>query len=208
MHIPVFFRPNRFIWLLCILFFCQTSLLHGGPTTVTVVAAPNPAIFGGPLTLTATVTPSSATGKVTFYDGALVLGTAVLSGGQAARTVHLYSTGRRSLSAHYLGDAGNAPSTSAPITQVVNSTAAYGFTSTAVDMNLFLAAVAVGDFNGDGKADLAVANSGTNDVSILLGNGDGTFGVAVNYAAGSFPESVAMAASLTLFVTIFTKLHL
>ena len=35
--------------------------------------------------------------------------------------------------------------------------------------------VAVGDFNGDGKADIAVANTGANSVSMLLGNGDGTF---------------------------------
>jgi hypothetical protein len=35
--------------------------------------------------------------------------------------------------------------------------------------------VAVGDFNGDGKADLAVANRTGNNVSVLLGNGDGTF---------------------------------
>ena len=33
-------------------------------------------------------------------------------------------------------------------------------------------ATAVGDFNGDGKADLAVANRNSNTVSILLGNGD------------------------------------
>ena len=32
-----------------------------------------------------------------------------------------------------------------------------------------------GDFNGDGRTDLAVANYGSNDVSVLLGNGDGTF---------------------------------
>ena len=32
-----------------------------------------------------------------------------------------------------------------------------------------------GDFNGDGRPDLAVANSGDNNVSVLLGNGDGTF---------------------------------
>jgi hypothetical protein len=55
--------------------------------------------------------------------------------------------------------------------------------------------VAVGDFNGDGKQDLAVANStypnGT--VSVLLGQGDGTFQSAVNYAAGSYPWSVVVA---------------
>ena len=33
-----------------------------------------------------------------------------------------------------------------------------------------------GDFNGDGRTDLAVADAGfDNDVSMLLGNGDGTF---------------------------------
>src|SRR5579884_3014728 len=36
-------------------------------------------------------------------------------------------------------------------------------------------AVAVGDFNRDGKGDLAVANALSNTVSVLLGNGNGTF---------------------------------
>jgi hypothetical protein len=46
--------------------------------------------------------------------------------------------------------------------------------------------VTVGDFNGDGKLDLAVANSSPNGstVSILLGNGDGTFQGAQNFSAG------------------------
>src|SRR5262249_55913341 len=35
--------------------------------------------------------------------------------------------------------------------------------------------IAVGDFNGDGKPDLAVANLGAKSLSVLLGNGDGTF---------------------------------
>src|SRR6266849_4211060 len=54
--------------------------------------------------------------------------------------------------------------------------------------------IVVGDFNGDGKADLAVANGGSNDVSILLNNGDGTFASAVNYAVTSVggPVSVAL----------------
>jgi uncharacterized repeat protein (TIGR01451 family) len=53
-------------------------------------------------------------------------------------------------------------------------------------------AVVVADFNGDGKADIAVANSGSNNVSILLGNGDGTFKVAMNFDAGNSPSSIAV----------------
>ena len=45
-------------------------------------------------------------------------------------------------------------------------------------------ALVAGDFNGDGRTDLAVANYGSNDVSVLLGNGDGTFQDQVRYAAG------------------------
>src|SRR5207249_4553246 len=56
--------------------------------------------------------------------------------------------------------------------------------------------VAVADFNGDGHLDLAVANQGgyplpDGSVSILLGNADGTFQVAHNYAV-SHPSSVAV----------------
>src|SRR5437660_202047 len=54
--------------------------------------------------------------------------------------------------------------------------------------------VAVGDFNGDGFPDLAVANSDypQSTVSVLLGNGDGTFQDAQSYAIGLHPQSVAV----------------
>ena len=42
--------------------------------------------------------------------------------------------------------------------------------------------IVTGDFNGDGKLDVAVANIDSSDVSILLGNGDGTFQPAKNIA--------------------------
>jgi hypothetical protein len=52
--------------------------------------------------------------------------------------------------------------------------------------------VAVGDFNHDGKLDLVVENVSDNTVSVLLGNGNGTFQNAVNYATGLSPEAVTV----------------
>jgi len=53
---------------------------------------------------------------------------------------------------------------------------------------------AVADVNGDGKPDIVVANSGSNTVGVLLGNGDGTFQPAVTYDSGGvYPWSVAVA---------------
>ena len=50
--------------------------------------------------------------------------------------------------------------------------------------------VTTGDFNNDGNIDLAVANYNSSNVSILLGNGNGTFQAAVNYGTGANPRSV------------------
>jgi len=50
--------------------------------------------------------------------------------------------------------------------------------------------VAVGDFNGDGKPDVAVVNMGSNNVSILLGKGGGTFRTGLNFDAGSTPSTL------------------
>ncbi len=43
--------------------------------------------------------------------------------------------------------------------------------------------IAAGDFNGDGKADVAVLNRFSGDVSLITGNGDGTFAAAVVVSA-------------------------
>jgi VCBS repeat protein/FG-GAP repeat protein len=53
-------------------------------------------------------------------------------------------------------------------------------------------AVAVGDFNGDGKQDLAVPTFFNFSVSILLGDGAGNFSGATDYHTGSYPTSVAV----------------
>jgi hypothetical protein len=54
-------------------------------------------------------------------------------------------------------------------------------------------ALVAGDFNGDGKLDLAVTISGGNTLAILLGNGDGTFSPAPTPpTTGSSPTSLAV----------------
>ena len=52
--------------------------------------------------------------------------------------------------------------------------------------------VAVGDFNGDGKFDLATADYSSFTVSVLLGNGNGTFQPSVEYGTGIDPISLAI----------------
>jgi hypothetical protein len=51
----------------------------------------------------------------------------------------------------------------------------------------------VGDFNGDGILDLATTNSGSNSVSVLIGNGNGTFKAAVNYPTANNPWGLTAA---------------
>lgn len=52
--------------------------------------------------------------------------------------------------------------------------------------------IAVGDYNGDGKLDLAVANGGSTPgtVSIFLGNGDGTFQPSHDITVGPGPQAI------------------
>jgi FG-GAP-like repeat/FG-GAP repeat len=53
-----------------------------------------------------------------------------------------------------------------------------------------ISSLAVGDFNGDGKSDLAVASALNNTVFLLKGAGDGSFQVQGTYATGEMPVAV------------------
>lgn len=53
--------------------------------------------------------------------------------------------------------------------------------------------VTTSDLNGDGVWDLVTANRFSNDVSVLLGRGDGTFAASADFAAGDGAASVAIA---------------
>jgi hypothetical protein len=55
------------------------------------------------------------------------------------------------------------------------------------------ASIALADFNGDGRLDVAIVQSETNTASILLGKGDGTFASPLTFALGGTPAQVQAA---------------
>ncbi len=63
----------------------------------------------------------------------------------------------------------------------------------ATGMGNFADSIAVGDFNRDGKLDVAISYLQDNDVRILFGNGAGSFSAGATYAVGSQPYWVASA---------------
>ena len=113
-----------------------------------------------------------------------------ISVGSSPRSVHLFDFDQDALPdlvfANSLGQAS--------VTVVLQSadgnmmrtltTATGGFSSIAVTGQ---------DFNHDGKADLAAVNALTNNVSILLGNGDGTFRLAGTQPVQMGPIAIAAA---------------
>jgi hypothetical protein len=52
-------------------------------------------------------------------------------------------------------------------------------------------AIATGDFNNDEKADLAVVNRVSENISVLFGNGDGGFSAATNIVVGTTPRDIS-----------------
>ena len=52
--------------------------------------------------------------------------------------------------------------------------------------------IVTADFNNDGRLDLATCNTGSSSVSVLLGNGNGTFQAPQTSTAGDNPVSIAV----------------
>jgi hypothetical protein len=103
-----------------------TQTVNQAASTTAVVSSLNPSISGQAVTFTATVSAvapgaGTATGTVTFLDGASTLGTASLSGGSAAFTTSSLAVGTHSIKVRYSGDANFTSSTSAVLTQTVNA---------------------------------------------------------------------------------------
>jgi len=86
----------------------------------------------------------------------------------------------------------NSPSSNVDFFQVSDPITAVSFFRTDEATGASPNAVIAADFNGDGKLDLAIANSGDNTVSILLGNDNGAFTANPTLATGSGPYSLAV----------------
>jgi uncharacterized repeat protein (TIGR01451 family) len=153
------------------------------PTVTTFTATPNPSALSQSVTLTATVT-TGASGRVEFYSGATLLGSALLAGGQSVFTTSSLPSGTGSLRADYLGDSNYGPSISAPQTQTVTTDAENGFVPyTSYSIPTGATWIGAADLNGDGVTDLITVNP--YNVAVLLGNGDGTFRTPVSYSYGN-----------------------
>ncbi len=68
----------------------------------------------------------------------------------------------------------------------------YLFDKLVLDTGSQPTAIAVGDFNRDGRLDIVTANQLGNNVSVLLGKADGTFVTKKDYAVGAGPSSVTV----------------
>jgi hypothetical protein len=89
---------------------------------------------------------------------------------------------------------GTSSTTSNFILTVTNPSVSQGnFTgSTEVVVGTNPRSVAIGDFNGDGKQDIATANFGSSSVSIRLGDGNGGFSGSTNVSVATSPRSIAI----------------
>jgi hypothetical protein len=113
--------------------FVQT--VYQAVTSTTVSSNQNPSSFSQPVVLTAAVQPvngGTASGSVTFFDGAILLGTASPANNSAQLTVSNFSVGSHSVTARYAGDANTQANASSTVTQTVNPSP----TTTTVTSNL------------------------------------------------------------------------
>jgi hypothetical protein len=108
-----------------------TQTVNKNASSVAVTSSLNPSIYNQTIALTAQVTPTSANGTVQFLDGSTLLGAAPVSEGLAVLTLGSLSVGAHSITAVYSGDANDAPSTSAILSQTVNKA---GFLVESIDL--------------------------------------------------------------------------
>lgn len=100
-----------------------TETVYQASAATVVASSQNPSSYNQPVVLTATVQPQfggAATGSVTFFDGALSLGSANLVSNVAALSIANLTVGSHSIIARYAGDNNVSMNGSAALSQTVN----------------------------------------------------------------------------------------
>jgi uncharacterized repeat protein (TIGR01451 family) len=161
------------------LLFCAASIAAAQPPGIILSASPARVKLSEPVTLSAIVAPPPAGGKVTFYDGAAILGVSTLDdNGIATFVARTLPAGARSVAARLWPDPDRPSISSNPVTVTVTATNAATFTQApgspfSLGPSPFPVPVN-GDFNNDGHLDLATLDD-TGVLTIWLGAGRGNF---------------------------------
>src|SRR5207302_186705 len=82
------------------------------PTVLNFTLTPSPSTLGQLVAMNVIANPATATGKVTFFDGANLLIVLPLVNGQATLATSLLTSGVHTLRTYYPGDFDDGPATS------------------------------------------------------------------------------------------------
>jgi len=101
-----------------------SQAVNPAASTTTLQSSADPSALGQTVTFTATVTGGgvTATGSVTFYDGAASLGVSTVTNGQASLGTSALAIGTHSMSASYGGDSNYKSSASPSLVQTIAAT--------------------------------------------------------------------------------------
>src|SRR5262249_24877463 len=143
-----------------------TETVDKATTTTAIASSANPSIYGQNMTFTAAVT-SGATGWVQFLDGAVLLGSAAISGGNATFSISSLAVGSHSITASYGGDLNFSGSASTALTDTLNkasttTTVASGVNPSTFGQNVTLTATVTTGATGSVQF---------SDGGVSLGNG-------------------------------------
>ncbi len=123
-------------------------------------------VFGIPITFALGNNPTAVAPGDFNGDGKLDLAVVTVNSGQGGSVNILLGDGTGSFLSHTTFDVGTSPISPSSLTAE--------------------------DFNGDGKLDLAIANTGSGDISIVLGDGTGGFSPAASYPATAHPGAIGV----------------
>jgi hypothetical protein len=148
-----------------------TQTVQSASTQVALVSSANPATYGTPLAFTATVTSngSAATGSVTFTDGSVTIGSALLNAnGVAILTISTLAPDSHSIVANYAGNGSAGASVSNPLVQVVKETTMVGLASSLNPAQTLTPITLTATVTNSGVG-VATGNVTFNDGTVLLG---------------------------------------